>query len=114
DQADFAATGGNAVDAVKLDLLERRRVALGEAVGRIGEVDFPVAADRDIVAAAEALAEIFVGNDRLLLRLEIDAGDRAGAAVRHDQIAVRVDRKTVRPRFAHAIGNRAGQPRGIE
>src|SRR3546814_6887587 len=97
-----------------IEFLDRRGIAIGEAIGRIGEIDRARARDREIVGAVEALAAIAIDEDRPALAREIDSGERAGAAVGDPQRTVRAEREAVRARLADQLRIDAGGACGAE
>src|SRR3546814_19322438 len=95
-----------------IEFLERRGIAIGEAIGRIGAIDRARARDREIVGAVEALAAIAIDEDRPALAREIDAGERAGAAVGDPPRTVRAAREAVRARLEDPLRIDAGRAGG--
>src|SRR3546814_848432 len=88
---------------------ERRGGERG-ADGSSSELEIDRARGRDggVVGAVEALAAIAIDEDRPALAREIDAGERAGAAVGDPQRTVRAEREAVRARLADQLRIDAG------
>src|SRR5690606_30170912 len=95
-----AAVRIEAVDAIEVELLERRVVQALEPVRRIGEEDRALALAREVVRAVEALAGMACGERVLALRRKIEPRNDARAGIGQQERAVTIGVQSIRARLA--------------
>ena len=109
-----AAVDIDAVDAVDRLFLDRRIVAILQAIGRIGEEHRAVAPCRHVIGTVETLAFVAVGQRGARLGGRVQARDQARARIGQQHAATGLGVKAIGAGLAQFLQRRPGVARGFQ